>query len=811
MWFLCSKEIRSFFSSLTGYLVLAIFALATALFLWILPGPLNLAEQRYAVLDPLFLMAPWLFLFLVPAIAMRSFAEEKKSGTLAILYALPLSDSRLILGKFFGVLALLTLALVVVPLYILTLAHLSSPAGYLDWGAVWGGIAGLLMLGTLYTAIAIFCSTLTDNQIVAFLTALLLSFFLYQGFEWIAMASSFSNAPLFWQELGIQAHYHSIRRGVFDSRDLLYFAGLTGIFLILSHRILFLRHGQEVLSGGAGRRANYRLIFLAGILVLLIIGSRYLYVRVDLTSGQRYSLSDYSRKVLSEIDEPLKVTLLLNGELPAEFARLQRETEEFLWECNLYSARKWVVEKVDWAAMTIREREEKSGYWMEKGFIPFDVEEQTAQGTTKRVSIFAGLYLEGKRGSIAVNLLQQSSRVAMGDPLHAAVEMLEYEFISALRTLQQEEIEKIAFLEGHGEWDAWETDDISRELSRRFQIDRGSAGEEPDLLAPYKVVIVAGPRQPFPESHKRAIDSYLMQGGTLLWLADGVTVETDSLVKGRTLAYAADRSCDDLLFTYGVRIVPSLILDRQCGLMVVSRKGADGVSKLTPIAWPFWPLLSTGGNHLLSKNSGMILARYVSPIDTVGGNSEVKKHVLLTSSKSALLVKTPAPIVLDDTILPEATGGRDYPVAVLLEGEFPSLFRNNRPHLYEGQPVTKSKPTRMIVVSDADIIRNEVKMSASGPMVAPLGYDEATRQWFGNRELITRFVYYLADETDLAKLRNRRFASYPVNPVKMENERDFWKLFHVTVPILILAISGITITAVRRRRYRGPKLPKGNG
>lgn len=807
MWFLCSKEIRSFFSSLAGYLVLAIFALATALFLWILPGPLNMAEQRYATPDPLFLMAPWLFLFLVPAIAMRSFSEEKRSGTLAILYAQPLSDFQLILGKFFGVLSLLALSLLVVPLYIFTLAHLSSVPGHLDWGAVWGGVAGLLMLGTLYTAIAIFSSTLTDNQIVAFLTALLLSLFLYQGFEWIAMATSFANAPLFWQELGIQAHYHSIRRGVFDSRDLLYCLGVAGLFLVLGHRILFLRHGGDALSGSAQRRANYRLLLQASLLILLIIGSRYYYVRIDLTSGQRFSLSEYSQRVLSDVDEPLRVTLLLNGELPAEFSRLQRETEEFLWECNHYSARKWVVNRIDWASMSVKEREEKSQYWMEKGFIPFDVEEQSRQGSVKRVSIFAGLYLEGKRGAIAVNLLQQSSRVSMDDPLHAAVEMLEYEFISALRTLQQEETEKIAFLEGHGEWNAWETDDISRELSRRFQIDRGSAGEDPGLLSPYKVVIVAGPREPLPESHKRAIDGYLMQGGTLLWLADGVTVETDSLATGRTLAYASDRSTDDLLFTYGVRIVPSLILDRQCGLMVVSRKGNNGISKLTPIAWPFWPLLSTGGSHFLAKNSGLILARYASPIDTVGGNSEVQKHVLLSSSQAGTLLKTPAPIVLDDNILPRGEGGNSYPVAVLMEGEFPSLFRNNQPHIDGGKPITKSKPTRMIVISDADIIRNEVKPGAAGPMVAPLGYDEATRQWFGNRELITRYVYYLADEPELARLRNRNFASYPVNPLRMEKERGFWRAFHLAAPLLLLAVSGIWITSVRRRRYAQPKLP----
>ena len=309
MWFLFRKEIQSFFSSLAGYLVLALFALATALFLWILPGPLNLQEQKYAVLDPLFEMAPWLFLFLVPAITMRSFAEEKKNGTLDILYAKPLSDSSLILGKFFGSLALLGLSLLVVPLYLITLAHLSSPPGQLDSGAIWGGILGLLMLGGLYTAVGIFASTVTNNQIVAFLTAVLLSLFLYQGFEWIALATSFNKAPLFWQEMGLQAHYHSIRRGVFDTRDALYCLTVTAGFLLLSHRVLYHRHGSDALAGRAQKRASGRLLLGMALLALLLVGSRYGFVRLDLTSGQRFTLSAYTKERLSKIDQPLKVKI----------------------------------------------------------------------------------------------------------------------------------------------------------------------------------------------------------------------------------------------------------------------------------------------------------------------------------------------------------------------------------------------------------------------------------------------------------------------------------------------------------------------
>lgn len=238
MFALYKKEIAAFLNTLIGYVVILVFLLITGLFLWVLPTEYNILDFGYASLDSFFMLAPFVFLFLIPAISMRLFSEEKKTGTIELLFTRPLSDWQIIGAKYFAGISLVIIALIPSLIYVFTVYWFSFPLGNFDLGIVWGSYIGLLFLASAFMAIGLFSSAITDNQIVAFVIGITLSAFAYLGFEIIYSLDLFGSLDLFVQSLGIQAHYTSIRRGVIDFRDLIYFISLTGLFLLFTHTLL---------------------------------------------------------------------------------------------------------------------------------------------------------------------------------------------------------------------------------------------------------------------------------------------------------------------------------------------------------------------------------------------------------------------------------------------------------------------------------------------------------------------------------------------------------------------------------------------
>jgi ABC-2 type transport system permease protein len=235
---LFKKEISGFFSSLTGYLVIAVFLLLNSLFMWIVPGQFNVIGNGYATMDSLFAIAPWVFLFLVPAITMRMFSEEKRSGTLDLLYTRPVSELQIILAKFLASWALVLGSLIPTLIYFWSISRLGSPPGNLDMGGTWGSYMGLLFLGGIYAAIGIFASSLTGNQIVAFILAVFLSFLMYLGFEFLSGIAGSGRTVFLISRMGISYHYNSISRGVIDSRDMLYFTGVIFLYIVGARTVI---------------------------------------------------------------------------------------------------------------------------------------------------------------------------------------------------------------------------------------------------------------------------------------------------------------------------------------------------------------------------------------------------------------------------------------------------------------------------------------------------------------------------------------------------------------------------------------------
>jgi len=319
MFALFKKEINSFLSSLIGYVVIIVFLLVNGLFLWVFPNEFNILDFGYANLDGFFIIAPFVFLFLIPAITMRSFSEEKKSGTIEILMTKPLTDLQIIFAKYLAGFVLVIFALLPTMIYFISVYRLGFPIGNMDMGGTWGSYFGLLFLGAAFVAIGLFASAITDNQIVSFLIGVVLSGFMYVGFELIYSFSLFGRIDLLIQSLGINAHYVSMSRGVIDTRDVIYFLSVVAIFIILTKIALESRKWNKKTFN---KSSLGQLILGLVIVVLLNIIGSYIFTRIDLTSEKRYSLSSATKDMLRDLDDIVYFKVYLEGDYPAGFKRL---------------------------------------------------------------------------------------------------------------------------------------------------------------------------------------------------------------------------------------------------------------------------------------------------------------------------------------------------------------------------------------------------------------------------------------------------------------------------------------------------------
>jgi ABC-2 type transport system permease protein len=317
------KELKVYFSGILGYLIIGIYLLINGLMLWVFNGPFNLLEGGYASLENYFGLAPWVFLFLIPAIGMRIFSDELKSGMMELLVVRPISVVQLVWAKFLGALAVVLLAVLPTLVYLWSVNALGSPVGNLDWGAAVGSFIGLIALGAAYTAVAVFASALTTNNVVAFVLGVAFNMGLYLGFEALADLYKFSGWELTVRNLGINEHYRSMSRGVIDARDLGYFVSLVLLFIGATVAVI----GRPHLKSPWGKAGVY--VGAAILLLLLSFSARF---RFDLTEEQRFSLSEGTESLLSQIEEPLLIKVYLSGDFPAGFERLQRETQHQLEE-----------------------------------------------------------------------------------------------------------------------------------------------------------------------------------------------------------------------------------------------------------------------------------------------------------------------------------------------------------------------------------------------------------------------------------------------------------------------------------------------
>jgi ABC-2 type transport system permease protein len=551
------------------------------------------------------------------------------------------------------------------------------------------------------------------------------------------------------------------------------------------------------------------ILIIAGIIVINLLSQRYFF-RMDLTSEKRFSISKNSQHLMKSLEDPLQVNVYLSGDLNVGFLRLKHATADLLDELKVYASQPITVHFIDPSDQPSSDAQIKMYASLEKkGMHPTTVYEKDANGKAIEKIIFPWAQIIAHQDTIPVNLLVNIPGNTGDENLNASIEELEYQLTDAIRRLEAKNIDKIAFLEGNGELSEEEVYDASTALSRYFEIDRGALGNDPNALKPFKVVIIAKPRIPFTEQEKFIIDQYIMNGGRVLWLVDGTNIDTHNLsINGQATILPLDVNLNDQLFCYGVRINPDIVEDVQCVTIPVNVARPDEQPQFKPMPWFFSPLLLTNPYNAITRNLGSVKSNFPSSIDLVGDSTRVKADVLLVTSNASHILAPPA--FVDLKHLPDPQDQhyfnlQNIPVAVALSGTFQSDFMNRMvpQGINPSTPILQnSKPTRMIVIADGDIIRNDVQENQGKLQVLPLGYDRYTNQLYANRAFIVNAVLYLSDQEGWMALRSRQFKLRLLNHLAITEGKTAWQMINVLTPLLLLALFAFVFFLFRRKRFR---------
>ena len=790
---LLKKELNTFLGSITGYLVISIFLLTSSLFLWVFPGNYNIIDGQRATLKGFFDLSPWLYLFLIPAITMRMFSEEKRMGTIEMLITRPITSLNIVLAKYLASLILVIISLIPTLLYFFSVYKLGNPVGNIDTGATWGSFIGLVFLASVYVSIGLFSSILTSNQVVSFLIAIALSYIFYLGFSFLSDLGFQNLIP----ELGIYKHYVSISRGVVDSRDLFYFLFCSVIFIALTQHMVQ-KQTQKIKS-----IKNISIFFVFLFIAYGAISQRLF--RIDLTSENRYSLSPATKELLNKQDQVYNFEIYLSGNLPAGMKEFQDAIIETIEDLNAYSSKRIQYEIIDVYKINNEEnRNEIIRHLISSGIQPVNFGHKTTEGLSTK-QIFPGVIVKNKTKAIAINLLKNNPILSPDENLQQSIELLEYEFTSALRYLQQTIKPRIAFLQKEGLATQYETGAIRYALNENYEIVDRTPNE---LLVDdsLQTLIIAAPTMPFTEKEKLQIDQFIMNGGKVLWCFDPVEVSIDSLSRGlQTIAFEKGLNIRDQLFIYGARINSDLLQDAFCLEYPVNTAPSGQATNFTPAPFYYAPLALPNPNHSLSRNLNNVKLEFASSISLVGEKNDGTK--ILATSPYGRSIQTPVEVsLMSATNPPDAQlfNKPNIPIGVLLEGKFESAFKNRMTaQLGFSNIRTSSEPSKMIVITDGDIIVNKVQNKNGKIQIQQLGFDKYSGQTFGNLDFLVNCVDYLSNDTRIMQIRSRIVKLRMLDKVKIRDQKLKWQLINVLLPILIFIIFGVVFVIIRKRRFTG--------
>jgi len=551
----------------------------------------------------------------------------------------------------------------------------------------------------------------------------------------------------------------------------------------------------------------FQLLISLLALVIVIQVLQVYFFRWDLTSEKRYSLSDNTKNLVSNLEKDLYFEVYLSGELPYGFTKLQKACLEMIDEISTYSNIQISYSLINPNdVVNPKKRKELFDQLVSRGLKPINLQEKTTDGSLNQKLIVPGIIIHDREKETSIHLLKSVAGLSSDQNLNHSIEELEFELTSAIRMLQKNTPKEIAFLTGHGELDEFEVADFTASLLQRYEVKRIKAQDLNINKYQFSALVIAQPRKEFTEDDKYNIDQYVMNGGSVLWLVDEVIASMDSLVtKESTMAFFQPLNMEDQLFKYGVRINPDLVMDVQSQLIPVQTALPGQPAKFTPAPWYYSPLLAAPDSHPITRKLNVIKAEFANSIDFVGDNKQIKKQVLLASSDYTRLEKVPKPISLD--IVNRRMQASDFPegsknIAVLLEGIFPSVFQNR---IWKGIDKnsfkSESVPAKMIVVSDGDVIKNRVRGVGNNRQIEALGYDRYSKKTYGNRSFLLNCIDYLCDDSGWMELRSREVKLRMLNKTKIRSERLFWQVVNVLLPFILLLIFGFVRYYLRKRKF----------
>lgn len=811
------KEIGAYFHSLIGYLVIVIFLLVSGLVFWVFPQT-SILDHGYTTLEQFFELAPYLFMFLIPAVTMRSLAGERAEGTLDWLRTKPVTDLDVVLGKFLGGFVVVLMALIPTLVYVYTLHSLALPTGNLDYGSLWGSYLGLLLLVIGFLSIGLTASAIAPNPVVALLLAVFGCYFFYEGPDSLAGMLNNGGNVLLLESFGMRMHYDALARGVMDSRDVIYFLSIGFLFLLLTHTVLVrARYSRRVLPD-----LFWKTLSLLAAVVVVNYAASVFHARADFTADRRYHLSEITQSTVAWLDEPLEIRVLLDGNLPPDFQRLRRATGDLLTDIQAEARRGMFrfsfAHPLD--AGNQADREQQRQELAQKGLVPTNLRVRNPDGSEAQQLIYPVALVRTESREIAVPLIHGEIGDRPEEALNRSIENLEYAFTAAIRKLLAGRRPVIGFTEGQGELSDNELHDALHSLATNFQVGRIDL-EQIDFegLDHVDVLVVAKPTDAFSEAKKFKIDYFLMKGGSIIWALDQLDGSLDSLRArkgGVQRVVSRHLGLDDQLFTYGIRFNHDLLLDLNCNPIPLRTAAGAGTSLggdlptegsggLEWMPWPLHPVLIPVTEHPLVRNLDGLLGAYVGSLDTLA-LAGIRKEVLLHSSPFVRAVSAPVDISLSiaaDLPAPETLRTDPLPVAALLEGVFPSAFRN-RPlpaglHIAPPQRAAQSKPARIIAIADGDFFKNQINPIDHSPY--PLGWDRYTGHQFANRDFLLNVMDYLTDDVELIGLRSKQIELRLLDRPRIQSEKRYWQLLNVGAPILLLMATGGLHHIFRRRRH----------
>ncbi|MFC5683566.1 gliding motility-associated ABC transporter substrate-binding protein GldG [Flavobacterium sp. MAHUQ-51] len=557
----------------------------------------------------------------------------------------------------------------------------------------------------------------------------------------------------------------------------------------------------------AAKKRNLKSVFIivAVLLVINFIGNSFFH-RFDLTKDHRYTLSQTSLDIIKQIKEPLSVKIYMEGDLPAEFRRLQQETKELLEEFQAYNS------NIVFEFVNPLENEDESmnnikALYM-KGLTPVNITVDD-KGKQSQEMVFPWAIAVYHNKEVNIPLLKNIMGASTTEKVIGSVQHLEYSIADALNKITKEKQKKIAVIKGNGEIEDIRIAKFLLQIRESYHIGPftlDSVAKNPigtlDALKKYDLAVIAKPTEAFTDAEKQVLDQFVMNGGKSMWLMEQTTVEMDSLYNeaGATLAFPRNLNLNDMFFKYGVRINPDIVKD-EYGSPIKLASGEQGsATQYQTFNWKFAPLVTPESKHPIVKNLGGIKFDFANPIDTL--KNGIKKTVLLQSSKYSKKVGTPAEINLNSVT--EETSPNHYintgnlPLAVLLEGNFNSAFQNRVLAFKQNDFTATGKTNKMIVISDGDIIKNQLDKNYAP---VELGYDQRSGNLYDNKDFLLNCVNYLLDDTGLINIRSRDLDLPLLDKDKVSENYSLTQVITIGLPILILGIFGVIFSFFRKRKY----------